>query len=261
MIGYPCNTGSVSSFNGRAVAVWATQASGYPMPVWPDGCRDLVVHTASSKPPVAVLTGLETTPRFVQLTVGTNFIGIRLPVGARLAWETHCPPRGGGDLNLQRIGRPGVNWLRALSQHPDRALELLQEVITRWVRPAESLVQDFLQALSEAPGRLPRMGTSERTLRRRIRTLTGASPGFWVQLYRARRAGRRLVATQDSISDIAFGCGYADQAHLTRDMRRWFAATPGDLRAERRLWSPLLLAPDAFAPVGLSDGPQGVNGP
>lgn len=244
------------------MTLWRVRSAGSPLPVLPDGCRDLVLHLQPSGPPAVFLTALEATPRQVHLPEGTELVGIRLPAGARLAWEEHSPPCGSGDLDLRRAGGPAVPWLRALARRPDRARELLHAAAARWIRPPEPVVGDFLQALAGAPGRLPRIGTSERTLRRRIRASTGASPSFWVQLHRARRAAARLVSTRDSLPDVAFDCGYADQAHLTRDMRRWFGTTPGLLRAGAEpSRGALLLAPDAFAPRELPDGSHFVSGP
>lgn len=74
------------------------------------------------------------------------------------------------------------------------------------------------------------VGMSETTLRRKIRAATG---GGVVALTNRLRAGeaRALIRRGDkSLAEIAFACGYADQAHLTRSFRRAFGQSPGAWR-------------------------------
>jgi AraC family transcriptional regulator len=44
-------------------------------------------------------------------------------------------------------------------------------------------------------------------------------------------AGRLLQETDLPISAVAHSCGFADQAHMTREMRKHAGYTPGALRA------------------------------
>jgi AraC family transcriptional regulator len=74
------------------------------------------------------------------------------------------------------------------------------------------------------------VGMSETTLRRKIRAATG---GGVVALTNRLRAGeaRALIRRGDkSLAEVAFVCGYADQAHLTRSFRRAFGQSPGAWR-------------------------------
>jgi AraC-like DNA-binding protein len=56
-----------------------------------------------------------------------------------------------------------------------------------------------------------------------------------------------MVFTDDPIADVAFTVGYADQAHMTREMRRWFGVTPAAMRRGAPSYGDLVAAPDAFA--------------
>jgi AraC-like DNA-binding protein len=76
-----------------------------------------------------------------------------------------------------------------------------------------------------------RLGLSERQLRRRCLPLFGYGPR---RLARILRMNRALAAALDGrpLADVAFGCGYADQAHFSRDLLDLSGTTPTSLLAE-----------------------------
>ena len=227
------------------MTVWSARAGKEPIEVWPDGCRDLIVCLEPSGEATAILTGLDTERYSVHVPVGTAFAGVRLLPGAMARWESEMDAPPGRTVDLGRFGSCATSWLHSIAQRPDRAAEYVADAAERWFQPGDSIVEDFLAALDYAPGRVPRLGMSERTLRRRI-TLAGASPRFWVGLHRVRLAGRATVFTDDPIAGIAVAVGYADQAHMTREMRRWFGVTPAAVRRGAASYADLVAAPDAF---------------
>ncbi|MEU8779821.1 AraC family transcriptional regulator [Streptomyces sp. NPDC048606] len=74
-------------------------------------------------------------------------------------------------------------------------------------------------------------GVSTSHLNRLFRASTGESPYQYVLRQRVEHARRALLDTDDSITDIALYCGFADQSHLTRAVRRATGLTPRTLRA------------------------------
>lgn len=60
----------------------------------------------------------------------------------------------------------------------------------------------------------------------------GLSPHRYHRHLRLQMA-RRLLAEGMSIADVAFECGFADQAHLGRQFRMSYGVTPGALRFEQ----------------------------
>lgn len=70
---------------------------------------------------------------------------------------------------------------------------------------------------------------SREHLARRFAADVGISPKAFARIIRFERATAHLSGTPVSIAEIAFDTGYADQAHMTREIRRMAGVTPGDL--------------------------------
>lgn len=67
---------------------------------------------------------------------------------------------------------------------------------------------------------------SIRTLDRNFMRCTGLTPGEFLQITRYHLARQAIRSNAGSLSDIAVDAGYADQAHMTRDFRRFAGRTP-----------------------------------
>ena len=72
-------------------------------------------------------------------------------------------------------------------------------------------------------------GRSTRSIQRHISHATGLTAKRIRQIVRARRAAERLQQGE-SILDVTHDLGYADQAHLTRDLKRLTGYTPGQTK-------------------------------
>ena len=178
--------------------------------VAPDGCRDLIVVVPRRRAPVAFVSALADSTEAPEFAAGDRAVGVRLRPGA-LADEAALRTllRGGercddGDL-LGAIGAAVT-----LDARVREALDCLQEAPT----------------LASAQLRL---GVSARSLERLLSQRTQRGPLFWRNLARARRCARALAGSEP-LSQLAADHGYADQAHMTRDLGRWFGATPARLR-------------------------------
>jgi AraC-like DNA-binding protein len=72
------------------------------------------------------------------------------------------------------------------------------------------------------------LGWSHRRLIARFRDQIGLAPKTFARVVRFDRAVRQLRAsTTRNFAEIAFDCGYFDQAHLNRDFREFAGTTPG----------------------------------
>ena len=78
------------------------------------------------------------------------------------------------------------------------------------------------------------LGWSRKRLARHVRERIGMEPRAFAGLARFERFAGLIKAQPDTpLAAVAFDAGYADQAHLTREVVRYAQITPGELR--RRL--------------------------
>jgi AraC-like DNA-binding protein len=80
-----------------------------------------------------------------------------------------------------------------------------------------------------------RMGTSSRTLQRRLRDLGHRFHDVLAEV-RREQAMRMVATTRNPLSEIAKDLGYSDFANFLRAFKRWTGTTPGQLR--KRSWQP-----------------------
>jgi AraC-like DNA-binding protein len=77
------------------------------------------------------------------------------------------------------------------------------------------------------------VGWSSRELRRRFVAAVGVGPKPVQRILRVQHALRLTQKNEGevSLSGLALECGFADQSHLTREMRRFAQLTPGEMRS------------------------------
>jgi AraC family transcriptional regulator len=76
-----------------------------------------------------------------------------------------------------------------------------------------------------------RLSTSHFT--RAFRRSVGESPCAYLRRLRVQRAQELMLATDDSLAEIAVECGFADQSHLCRIFHRLTDMSPGAWRRTR----------------------------
>lgn len=168
--------------------------------------------------------------------------GVRLrPGAARLL--THTPIR-----SLSGTGQPaapllpdGSGLTTALREAPsdaDRMTAFADYVERLGLAPTEELIMvQRAVGLLVADPRVNRvgdvvglLGTSERQLQRLFAEYLGLTPGWVLRRGRLHAAVDRLIELADRrrepLADVAVEFGYADQAHLTNDFRRYLGMPP-----------------------------------
>jgi AraC-like DNA-binding protein len=219
---------------------WTQTISGtsgeYSQQVLPDGCVDLLF--INQDPPVAV--GPWTKPFAVSFSAGTRILGARLH-----------PGRAPGLLGLPAVELLNQSaQLRALSgairndrfdrvRETESALQVsaLGEALLadrkhftpydrtvaegiRWMaRNPQSKVEQLCQVL----------GISPRQLHRRFSAAVGYGPKTFQSVLRFQRLLKIAGQRKRSLVDLAACAGYSDQAHMTREVRRFADEPPTSL--------------------------------
>ena len=202
----------MTSWPEAALASWRfTARIDTLVAVPPDGCRDLVVVVAHGQAPRCFVSPLSRSTETHAFAPGDQAAGVRLRPGAQID------------------ERALTAWLRGGERCDDADL-LAAAGAAATLDPR---VDEALACLREAPS-LPlahaRLDVSARSLERLLAARTRRGPSWWRSLARARRCARGL-ALATPLAELAADHGYADQAHMTRELRRWFGVTPARLRA------------------------------
>ena len=121
--------------------------------------------------------------------------------------------------------KPVADWLLRRSTLQDTRTP--SEVLAAFSRLARSGGRTPIKHLAAETG------WSERHFADRFRTATGLKPKEAARLLRFRRAHRLVMGTDHPLVEVAIGCGYADQAHFTREFRQFAGLPPAAARAAR----------------------------
>jgi AraC-like DNA-binding protein len=221
--------------------------------VLPDGCTDLLLWDGE-----LVIAGPDTRAHLFSAETGTRMTGLRFPPGmGPLVFGVRAH-----ELRDQRVPL-GAVW-------PERTVRLLAEQAAGSPRPGrllESVAAGRLRELAdprqgEGQGRNPgqpgvpfapsvtrsvvgllrqgrtvaeialAVGLSERQLHRRCRDAFGYGPKTLARVLRMRQA-LRMAGDGAPLAEVAFGAGYADQAHLSREFRALAGVPVTELLAGR----------------------------
>ena len=178
--------------------------------IMPDGCQDVLIVTDPDARATVLITDRDNSARAVAIESGKTYTGFRL--------------------------RPGLTFKTKDIEHLKADNKAVQDFIKSEAEPQLELCQ-LIATLSEEKVSIRQLaklaGVSLRTLQRHFKQRGLPHPDYWWQLARARSAALAL-SSAESLTDIAISSGYSDQSHLTRDCRRWFLATPAQLRANKQ---------------------------
>ena len=203
---------------------WEQQVDGErTQRVLPDGHADVLFHASG---PVEIV-GLQDSVSLPVLPAGTRITGIRLrPEAVARAFRIDAASLqnetvavedllGSGGARRLLDGRAVDAWIRSIE--PDR----------RAASAVELLAVDSVDDVAEE------VGVSGRQLRRILLAEVGVGPKVYQRVLRLQRFLRAIDAG-GTFAVAAAEAGYADQPHLTREVRRMSGLTPAALIAERR---------------------------
>lgn len=235
---------------GRQVrCLWVRENAGgpaYRQLVVPDGCVDLVWSGGALE-----VVGPDRAPRSVPVSGGAGLAGVRFRPGAAGLLLGAVPARELCDLQVPLGEVLGPEAAERLGERLGRARDtraaaslldaFAASLARRWTPDAavERAVAELGRAdAARVPVIAEELGLSERQLRRRITDAVGYGPKTLQGVLRFRRAVDEARSGGLGLAEAAVRAGYADQAHFTREVRRWSGVSPTVLlgrpgRAER----------------------------
>jgi len=205
--------------------------------VLPDGCVDLVLRLEHGDGDWSAF-GSSTRPATVPVSVASRYFGIRfqpgqsrhfLSVPGRLLTDTVHPLHRPAGLQAGQLAE------RITAANPARAVDRL---LLNWLArqpPARHRLDGALTLLSR-PGRVAtvtglaeQLNLSRRQLERDFLEGVGVPPKLFMGIRRSQWAGALLSRRPSgaTLADIALSAGYADQSHMTRELKRYLGITPG----------------------------------
>ena len=213
--------------------------------VVPDGCVD-IVWTGTS----LLVAGPDTQPILDCLPRGAVVVGVRFHPGVALSWfgvplseivNNRVPLaefwRNDAENLFDKFSRTcsGPEISVALESFLVRKLPAVG-LADRQIAFLRRAAGDDCDPAGVSLGRLAScLGISERTLRRRSLEAFGYGFKTLVRVLRFQRFFQLAAhPPTGSLAELAARAGYADQAHLTREVRRMSGATAGEFVAHAR---------------------------
>jgi AraC-like DNA-binding protein len=218
-----------SAVPGAVVWERATGPIATRSPILPDGCLDLVWDGDR-----LFVAGPDTTARWHESKAGAHYTGLRFSGGAGPAVlgvpaDVLCDQTVDLDGLLRRTEMG--NLLERLQTDPAAALEAWATGRAQ-VRPLDPLGPRILSMAATGTTvatMAEHLGYSPRQLHRRCLPVFGYGPR---RLSRILRLGRALDQARLGVplAQVAATCGYADQAHFSREVRDLTGSTPASFR-------------------------------
>jgi len=206
------------------------------MVVVPDGCSDLIFAGGR-----LMIVGPDRIAAFPAVAAGETILGLRFRPGAALRWLDiplselvgHAVPLRDLRHDTQEI----EEQLASESSLAERRSLLHAWALRKSVATADprSDMEALFNRLSN--GMLHDVSAQaafgERTLRRQSRDHFGYGPKMLQRILRFQRFLRLARRTSpQSLAILALEAGYADQAHMTRDVKEFTTLTPLDIRRQ-----------------------------
>ena len=245
------------SLRTHVAAVWrlADEApAGTVQTIYPDGHCELIVHFGAPPDCWDERTGWHAQAR--TLFAGQRLSAVRLRSSAALdCLGLRLQPEASGlaGADTLRNSRERIVDLAGVDPALSAALASaarsfvdgdaspLWRLLGERIRavPLDATVAAAVAELRDTGGqqrieRLRRNGLSLRSLQTRFRRAVGLTPKEFGRVMRLQATLRALDSGDASLSDVAADAGFADQAHVTRELRRVTGLAPARLRSALR---------------------------
>jgi AraC-like DNA-binding protein len=245
-------TGGYQEFRAPAAlgqhfqCIWSNtlaREAGGRMAIVPDGCVDLTWIDGN-----LVVAGPDVGVAISRIAPGSTIIGVRFRPGAAAEWlGLPMSEIVGARPALAEFWGPAAREIAARMGEAHSQAERMrafQEALCRRIphidppNPEIGLVFSVLKTEPAGTGValvLDRLDTSPRTLRRRCHEAFGYGPKTLDRILRFQRFLKRArQADEPQLAALAFDAGYADQAHLTREVRSLSGFSPAMILSQLR---------------------------
>lgn len=108
--------------------------------------------------------------------------------------------------------------------------QALPGVLVSGFEPALAYMRDHYQRVITNQQLASVSKMSLRAFERQFLASFHLTPHKYLRKLRLRIASRALIYTNESLSEVALSCGFADQSHFTREFRRQFGRPPREYR-------------------------------
>lgn len=206
--------------------------------VVPDGCVDLLWTESGF-----MIAGPDRTAAFPPMRPGATILGLRFKPGiARHLLRCDLDALTGEVVAFDDLRPGGFN-----AQHerllaadgPMKRLRLLQDIFVAEMSDLPTMCPDAaaLEALCmrlPAEGLAAALGVTERTLRRISTAEFGYGPKTLARILRLQKLLGRIGERDTALAELAAETGFADQAHMSRDVLSLTSLTPGEILRQMR---------------------------
>ena len=230
----------IEPFRSRVDVYWINRpGDGAGVCVLPDGCIDLVFRGGADGGRLFASALIERP--LPTTTTSAWFVGVRFrPAMARAMLDLdpiECRDR---DLPAPLIdaGLGALEQRLMACASADEAFAILQHAVDARLAQREGAgapprVQEAV-ALLARDGEVHRVaraiGISERSLHRELVRWSGLAPKPLARILRMQRCLAALRAGRMPLATLALSLGYADQAHMTRELKTLAGVTPREIR-------------------------------
>jgi AraC-like DNA-binding protein len=227
---------------------WHERRAGAPFEVLPDGYAEIVFHAGAiclmegkPLPSPCVMTLLDR-PVSLQADGPLDILGIRCFPWTVYALLGVAPGSGAIDLAGHSLAAlQPVIAACLLAGQLDEAIDVLASYFLKSPRAIDGLLARAGGAMRDTGGTLPVVQVAAaahatvRTLERRFKHASGRTVKDVSGLMRFEQVRNRLWLQPDaSLAALAQELGYADQAHLSREFRRYSGTTPSAFAQDRK---------------------------
>lgn len=220
-------------------AYWSVTGAGHSTVsnrILPDGCMDIIFNLGEDdeimKSGKAYLVGTMTKPIESLVSPGTHLLGVRFKPAAFSVFYKFSSLHEITDCAIEC--EKGLVPERGIWREPVRRLN---EFFLERVSTPRHVLFPILEDIRRHHGQLrvedlaKRHFITTRQLERNFKYYTGVSPKEFINQERFRYALKAIRHKQpgEDLSDIAFACGYYDQAHLSKEIVRYSGEMPSRL--------------------------------